>query len=1766
MLKEELKIAHLTSFQQSVLTAVIKKYWRVFSKEGVTTPVKDYECEIDTGDAKPMRCRNPNFGPLETPLIEKAIAKLVELTHVSPIHDGQWLSKPLLAAKPHQENVTDIANFVWRFCVNYIALNAVTKIIAMPIPRCDTAVFMDFGGSKWKWLMDAISGYNQVRVAKSSREKLAFAGPNCTKYTYNVMPFGPVNGPVIFIIFIHDMDATWKELASAKGIIFDSRTGTRIIVDDIFSWAPTFESFIEYLKCQLQVCLSQNLSLSLKKCLFCPERMEFVGQDVCENGNRPAQSKRGLLETWPKFEVARDVASFLGFLNFYSMYIPYFEQRAAPLRSLASLEIEANISHLITDVHLKARDDLIGAITSDPCIARFDHTKRPYLLTDFSKLGFGYNLCQPNDDKDSIAAMRREMEGGDCEFLTKDSKLLLRTTGFGSRKTRGRESSLHSHLGEGFCLDWAINKNRAKLWGVRFTAITDCYALRFILSYDGPNAVILRLQMRLMLWSMDLHHRNGKFLFSADYLSRLGADLCFDEMSRLYLSKTIDLRKLHAPVSGAMRPDNMPGYRAPRIRSGPTQNVVDSSISSLLATISLGNSGGHEFCLQVVPILTGFVNSSNDSMSRRITLHNQEISVYASELVSHSFAIYGFNSGHFTNRFSTGPLSVAIAADTRPCGRAMFKKFTSCPRICDSADGLLHSITSSKAKSVIHGYLIHTHRFLSRDTERRFWSVQAAIVRALREHRSLIIVWAFVHPSCDRTLVKGFNRALRRTGWIISLTDVYYPDFGDSVADSGVFLMGTHKGASSIHTELNITTPPAIRPLDLSSFVYRPFNSKEYAISLARHQDGFDDDGFSAQDPVPTATTDKQHRAKCMYNLHRPGDDRSVTAGAGVYSDTGLCPPFVASNTNAFASTFGMEFDLEGVLHVRPVSGYEVACCFRLNSDLTHSLAHPENVCLLDCGVPAMTSKCFIETMIRKLAAVQNENFQILQPRQFAAPAATACIPAFVNGAIGSRIPDNRVWKQALEQDPVTKLLLEIVANPALGESQTHIQPLDHVYRQPARQGHFSLKDGILYMKEIFQNDDRFVDLRIVPAQMKNIIFVAFHANPIGGHLNAYRTYHRIRQRYFWPGMYQYIKAMCKSCPGCSLSNITKNRCADLVYSFPIEAPMRVLFVDIYAAGAEGNFEGTKHYLIAACGMTSFAVAEDTAEQNSSVFAAALMRIWLRFGFSHTIVVDKDSKFLGVFAQTAALLKINIHVLSGENHDPMIVERICRFLNSCLTIFCNERGNNRVALGGILMSLYAWNSAPVIGTDISRSLLVTGREFNFPIDFSTEQHQMLTSKPSKVVNFAVDQANLLACGRDIARELIHAHRAWHREYVNSKRPNPRLYAVGDSVFAKRAVKSNKKRGLVGKLMDAYTGPWSITSKLKGSSYGIKHRDTGIESKRHAAHISPFPDELLPFLPVDGPDNQYGQIHTPMKKNPYQNAGLKGFEPCQPYKTAAAMTLAVEEEIIKFPTLAELNEECFEWEEGEEDLVQDDESLCTVIEIFALTRSQTASAKRIPPPPREAPPASTVPAIGPLTANILASRDKLFFIAHAIPGSDASEWALVRIDLQLSIKTHPTALQDGRFLAQFYTCHPADKRYNAANQRYWLEYLPILEAADPFRNKHTHLIRPSNDSESYAVAEGLRPFSRWVRLTNEDTYVSGPFDFADVNGRRTRDRVPEAQWRILAKRTDLFSNEVPSLALPDYSVHFGQFHTSFTGQEVEARIDAYLANPSSPATV
>jgi hypothetical protein len=227
--------------------------------------------------------------------MRKCIAALAKVGPIVQIHDGCWLFKALLAAKPHQEHVSNIDNFVWRFCVNYIPLNQVTRLIAFPIPRCDMAMGMAFGLSKFLWMYDATMGYHQLSVSPETQEKLAFQGPDAIKWMYTVMPFGPTNGLATFIQMIHDLDSAWKALAEERGLTIDDDTNTNIIVDDIFNWAKTFCEALLYMECQLRICKAYCLSLSLKKSHFFPKRFEFVRIDVSADGNRPAMSKHDLL-------------------------------------------------------------------------------------------------------------------------------------------------------------------------------------------------------------------------------------------------------------------------------------------------------------------------------------------------------------------------------------------------------------------------------------------------------------------------------------------------------------------------------------------------------------------------------------------------------------------------------------------------------------------------------------------------------------------------------------------------------------------------------------------------------------------------------------------------------------------------------------------------------------------------------------------------------------------------------------------------------------------------------------------------------------------------------------------------------------------------------------------------------------------------------------------------------------------------------------------------------------------------------------------------------------------------------------------------------------------------------------------------------------------------------------------------------------------------------------------------------------------------------
>jgi hypothetical protein len=201
------------------------------------------------------------------------------------------------------------------------------------------------------------------------------------------------------------------------------------------------------------------------------------------------------------------------------------------------------------------------------------------------------------------------------------------------------------------------------------------------------------------------------------------------------------------------------------------------------------------------------------------------------------------------------------------------------------------------------------------------------------------------------------------------------------------------------------------------------------------------------------------------------------------------------------------------------------------------------------------------------------------------------------------------------------------------------------------------------------------------------------------------------------------------------------------------------------------------------------------------------------------IITDPDSKFKGESKATFELFGIQHHLSARGNHNAILVERFNKFLNSGLHVFDNDGGTNRVFLEGAETLTYAWDSWPVLGTDLSRSLLTVGREFHFPIDFTTNRNFSFDATDKSTKSYAAEMTDLLQKCRIIYVMLIAEHRAAHREYRNAQINKLREFKFNDIVFTivQEEVQSKQGSGMVKRLAHVKRGPYRIVKDYKSGA-------------------------------------------------------------------------------------------------------------------------------------------------------------------------------------------------------------------------------------------------------------------------------------------------------------------------------------------------------------
>ena len=1632
---------------------------------------------------------------------------------------GPWGSMIVLAPKPHQEHVTNITDFIWRLCISYRKLNAITLPFEYPIPRCDDAID-DFGEGHGRLhfiSLDARSGYHQISVHPADRCKLAFFGPDGKKYTFKVMPFGPRNAPPVYTAMMRQFEDEWETLFDFRFPNANPR-GCRVIVDDILLWSSNIPELLGYLECVLSICLQYRLSLKLSKCDFLKERIEYVGHDLTPVGNCPAESKFTLIDDWPIPTTVKSLHSFICLCNFYSRYCPWFEVTLKPFRTLvreqpSTATIPTTFwSPSTTALFHKLKQD----ITSSPCLARFDRHKPVFLKTDYSALGMALALMQPDDSDESKAAMLSLHENQDCDFDTTLKGARLRPIKFHSRRCLEREQHYHSFVGEAATGRWAIGICRKYLVGQHFFWLCDCSAMKEILEYTGNIHQVRRWSQELLGYHFTILHRPARMMQDVDALSRFYDPLiaCYNLTANQlrsddYAQRPHAFRRSLFPVFAlnvskykppppplCPPPTDTPQYRSPlfsipwhRVPRSTQSNPVnhDSNPSFARSLVAAHVTRRHRHWLSYDSLTGTLANQVHDSFSpfgsmsiTHLTSSKAATSVSAHLLLQPRTSPVTWCPLDKLPQFlidHTNQLSHSTPTPTHTPRTTPLHFHPPCTPI------LLNSVASpdlftTPCITPQQHYIDFPSSFIGADftchcnnlPDQSIWFT--ALCPTLTTLQSQYTIQCASILFLDTTNLSPTISTIHSQlipSWTISTHHLISSQCGDNVAAFRLILVLTSEGNYESPEQTFQLTAPNPDDFDLPQLghvVLPDYNDSRFSCCH-----------LPSSISTPTVSPNNAAGLPYVFASYYDPSHANSPVHCAVYHPDFACPdPFSnsASPSALFGPLFGIPYtSTMGGTYVRPITLCEILTVFGVSKQIA-CRATQDNLCrtILLESFPCLTPP-HLARLIAK-AITQYILFPLTDTKDTTAENIPHCLLVATNSS--RPIPSDKTWMSSMLADPDTTIMLEkLSTDPLYLWPEKDIQQVSAVYRPLLRTGCISFsRQRLIVTQPISPYQDSLI-LIIVPVSLRRDIFSAYHGSPTSGHFGTFKTLSRIRSRFIWPRCTSDVKLWVTSCSHCVAVRSNRRVSSELCFSWPITAPFSILHVDLWSPGAAVSTDGYTHVLGAMCDLTGFVILVPIKTILSSALAVVFMeRVLLQIGFCHVVHVDADNKFKSVFEAMCKSLSLRFSTAAKGNHQSVSIERFFKYANKAVTIATQDRATLSVWVPAILLAAYAWNSSPIDGTDIIRSIPAVGRPFWFPLDLAITNADIdpVIHQAPAVVQYLLGVSSHVSFAQDILKLLVSDRRTARAEHVNSNR-TPVTFDIGDLVLAQVQVQSHASHDSVAKLSYSIRGPFTIAARLQGGAYSLRKigNPHGPLFKFPTEAIQPCPPGFLTCDPIDAPDLRYLNLDHIPTPNPL----------AKPFNLKLYNEVWFSHDVAPPPPK-------FDYTSQPDFLID-----IPIDDRFPTMTELTTELPAIPSIPIEDTPTFATITPAHLAVAISTSLDKLFFICYLLPGTLRPRWYLVQVDMDCTAQDPLSQrfLTTGQYYVHFQRRHVDDTACSDLTSRWW-----------PIWHEYT---TGTDDIIDYGKSVNIRPhiipdhskYIAWcdvVPLTSPLCCLLGPFNF------------------------------------------------------------------------
>lgn len=408
-----------------------------------------------------------------------------------------------------------------RFCVDYRALNKLTRKDRYPIPLIYETL-RNVSRAKWFTKLDVIAAFNKLRIREGDEWLTAFR----TRYglfEWLVTPFGLANAPSTFQKYINwALRDYLDEFCSAY-------------IDDILIYTNgSRHEHREHVKKVLQRMREAGLQLDISKCEFEVQEVKYLGFIIeAGKGIRMDPEKVAAIKEWQAPKTVRGVQGFLGFANFYRRFIQNFSETTLPLHATTTKD---KAFHWTPEADA-AFEKLKEMFTTAPMLAQFDHDRETIIETDSSGWSTGGTLYQVDDDG------------------------LMLPCAFFSKKNNPAECNYPIYDKEMLAIIKCLKEWDAELRSVReFQIRTDHKNLEYFMTTQKLSERQMRWSLALSRYNFTISYIPGDMNARADALSRREQD-----MPRLGDDRLV------ARSAQLLRPEVLKGFPKGSIRASPVR-------------------------------------------------------------------------------------------------------------------------------------------------------------------------------------------------------------------------------------------------------------------------------------------------------------------------------------------------------------------------------------------------------------------------------------------------------------------------------------------------------------------------------------------------------------------------------------------------------------------------------------------------------------------------------------------------------------------------------------------------------------------------------------------------------------------------------------------------------------------------------------------------------------------------------------------------------------------------------------------------------------------------------------------------------------------------------------------------------------------------------------------------------------------------------------------------------------------------------------------